>query len=327
MRDFVTMDFPAQRIKLKTLMKQEALLEQIKSVSPDAPTPEKIYQVYGEVLFPPAPQDRPYLFASIVVSSDGKISFMDDRHGELIAQNNFRDPDGALADFWILNVLRFYADGVIIGARTLHTNEDMWANCYDEELASLRVSQMGKKSYCPAHIIVSFDGTDIPFDHMIFDIPAQRVIATSPNGLDYVREHSKMELIELGPYRDASEVDAEQVRAKVAEHPDWVIAIGTGNEGVTDGYAMLKVLKALEMERVMVESPSYMTYLMSIGVMDEMFMNYSSVFAGGQVGFGAFLQFSAVDHPHSDFLQISLHGANFICTRQKMIYGLTKASV
>ena len=318
------MDFPAERIGLRTLMKQDKQLEEIRRVSPDAPTPEKIRRVYGELYFPPAPEERPYLFASIVVSSDGKISFMDDRHGELIAQNNLRDPDGGLADFWMLNVLRFYADGVVIGAGTLHTNEDMWANCYDEELARLRVPDMGKADYCPAHIVVSFDGSDIPFDHMIFDIPARRVIATSPNGLEHVRAHSGMELVELGPYRDASQVDMDFVRAKVAEHPDRVIAIGTGSGSVTDGYALLKVLRALGMERVMIESPSYMTYLMSIGAMDEMFMNYSSVFAGGQVGFGTFLSFSALDHPHSDFLQISLHGANFICTRQKMVYGLKK---
>ena len=29
------------------------------------------------------------------------------------------DPDGSLGDFWVLNVLRSYADGIIVGANTL----------------------------------------------------------------------------------------------------------------------------------------------------------------------------------------------------------------
>lgn len=325
MSQFVTMEFPTEKIKLTRLMCNEARLAEIRACSPDAPTPEKIRTVYGEVCFPPAPEDRPYLFASIVVSADGKISFTDDRHGEKIAGNNFRDPDGAMADFWVLNMLRFYADGIIIGARTLHTNEEMWANCFDEELASLRTTQMGMKAYCPAHIVVSFDGTDIPFDHMIFDIDAQLILATSPAGLDYIRANCPREFLPLGPFATPAEVDPAAVRAAVEANPGKLIVVATGQEAQTDGPAMLKILKALEMNRVMVESPSYMTYLMSIQAMDEMFMNYSSVFAAGQVGFGAFLQFAAEDHPHSDFLSIALHGANFIFTRQEMIYGLKRS--
>ena len=325
MNQFVTMEFPTDRIRLKPLIKQEDILKHIRSISPDAPTPQKILDVYGEVCFPPAPADRPYMFASIVVSSDGKISFMDDRHGELIAQNNYRDPDGGLADFWVLNMLRFYADGIIIGARTLHTNEIMWANCFDTELAELRVPLLGK-AYCPAHIIVSFDGTDIPFDHMIFGVDAQRIIATSPDGLAYIREHSGFDILEIGPFKNADDVDMDEVRKTASTHPERILVIATGEGNLTDGRAFLKVLRALEMERIMVESPSYMTFLMSISCIDEMFMNYSSVFAGGSVGFGAFLHFPAEDHPHSDFLQVSMHASNFLCTRQKMVYGLKQTT-
>lgn len=323
MPKFVTMEFPNDQIRLTPLFTQQDALNDIRSTSPDAPTPKKILDVYGEVCFPPAPADRPYLFASIVVSSDGKISFMDDRHGELIAQNNFRDPDGGLADFWVLNMLRFYADGVIIGARTLHTNEIMWANCFDTELAELRVPLLNK-AYCPAHIVVSFDGTDIPFDHMLFGVDAQRIIATSPDGLTYVREHSGFDITEIGPFKTADDVDMDDVYAAAMAHPERILVIATGEGSATDGRALLKALRALHMQRIMVESPSYMTYLMSISAMDEMFMNYSSVFAGGSVGFGAFMHFPAANHPHSDFLQVSMHASNFLCTRQRMIYGLTR---
>ena len=64
-------------------------------------------------------RDRPYTFSSIVLSSDGKMAYQDNPSGPLVAKNNFLDPDGSLGDFWVLNVLRSYADGIIVGANTL----------------------------------------------------------------------------------------------------------------------------------------------------------------------------------------------------------------
>ncbi len=49
---------------------------------------EKTQQVYGPLKFPALPEDRPYLFASMVLSVDGKIAFEDDPEGPLIAQLN-----------------------------------------------------------------------------------------------------------------------------------------------------------------------------------------------------------------------------------------------
>ena len=322
MNKFTLLDFPVEKIKFKTLMRNEEEIAAIKAASPEPPTPSKILEAYGEVQFPPAPNDRPYTFASIVVSSDGKIAFPDDGHGELIAGNNFRDPDGALADFWVLNILRFYADGIIIGARTLNTNELMWANCFDGELADLRLSEFKKEHYCPAHIVVSFDGTDIPFDHMIFDIDAPLIFATSPNGLTYIQKNSGKDMLTIGPYKTKAEINLAEIRDLLEAKPKQRVVIATGEDNEPDGTLLLYILKNLGLERVLVESPSYMTYLMSIESMDEMFMNYSSVFAAGKIGFGAFLEFSVNDHPHSDFIQVGMHKANFIATRQKMIYGL-----
>ncbi|MEI7884340.1 MAG: pyrimidine reductase [Clostridia bacterium] len=322
MNKFTLLDFPVEKIQFKTLMRNEAEIAAIKATSPEPPTPSKILEAYGEVQFPPAPTERPYTFASIVVSSDGKIAFPDDGHGELIAGNNFRDPDGALGDFWVLNMLRFYADGIIIGARTLNTNELMWANCFDGELADLRLSEFKKKHYCPAHIVVSFDGTDIPFGHMIFDIDAPLLFATSPIGLNYIQENSGKNMLTIGPYKNEAEINLAEIKGLLETKPQQRVVIATGEGKEPDGKLLLYILKNLGLERILVESPSYMTYLMSIESMDEMFMNYSSVFAAGKVGFGAFLEFSVNDHPHSDFIQVGMHKANFIATRQKMIYGL-----
>lgn len=322
MNNFTLLDFPVEKVKFQTLMRNEEHFAEIRATSPDPNTPAKILEGYGEVQFPPAPADRPYTFASIVVSVDGKISFPDDTHGDLIAGNNFRDPDGGLGDYWVLNILRFYSDGIIIGARTLIDNEVMNANCFDKDLADLRIPYLKKKHYCPAHILVSFDGTDIPLNHSVFDIDAPLAIATSPNGVEYVQKNSDKEFIVIGPYKSKEDVNIEEIKGLFEAKPKQRLLIGTGEGSTTDGPLLLYILKHLGMERLLIESPSYMTYLMSIASMDEMFMNYSSVFAAGKIGFGAFLDFGVNDHPHSDFIQIGLHNVNFIATRQKMIYGL-----
>ena len=320
---FKYLDFPLEKITFQTLMRNEEIFTEFRNTSPEPTTPAKIMQAYGEVKFPPAPDNRPYLFASIVESMDGKICYMDDTHGDLIAGANLRDPEGALGDFWVLNMLRFYCDGVIIGARILQTDEVMWVNTYDKELADLRMDYLGKKHLAPAHIVVSFDATDIPYEHMIFDVDAPLIIATSPNGLAYAKNKLQQDFLTIGPYKNIQEIDLEIINGLLEQKERQRLLISTGEGSNTDGKILLYLLKHLGLERVLVESPSYMTYLMSEACMDEMFMNYSSVFAAGKIGFGTFLDFSVKNHPHSDLIQIGLHKANFIATRQKMIYGLS----
>ena len=76
MNEFTLLDFPVEKVKFQTLMRNEEHFAEVRKISPDPATPAKILEGYGEVQFPPAPEDRPYTFASIVVSVDGKISFV-----------------------------------------------------------------------------------------------------------------------------------------------------------------------------------------------------------------------------------------------------------
>ena len=111
--------------------------------------------------------------------------------GPIIAKNNYLDPDGALADFWMLNALRTYSDGIIIGAKTLQTEVNATSHIFDKDLAKERVEVLGKTPH-PWNIVVSFDATDIPFEHIIFDVdPEEKLnvaIATSPQGAEYVKK-------------------------------------------------------------------------------------------------------------------------------------------
>ena len=185
MNELVFFEIPKQNLKIQIVKKSDEILEQIRKESAETAVMPDVAQYYTDIYFPKAPSDRPYTFSSIVLSSDGKMAYGDNPSGPLIAKNNFLDPDGSLGDFWVLNVLRAYADGIIIGARTLLSEPGITCHVYEERLTRQRREVLGKK-YQPCGVIVSLDGTDIPFDHYIFNVDPKEeyklVIATSPKG-------------------------------------------------------------------------------------------------------------------------------------------------
>ena len=100
-----------------------------------------------------------------------------------------------------------------------------------------------------------------------------------------------------------------------------VIVTGQGEN--PDTKVLMYVLKKWGLEKLCIEAPSYCTHLLQQGMLDEYFINYSMVFAGGQKSPGYASEFGHMDHPHADFLTLGIHESNFIFTRQKIRYGVT----
>jgi riboflavin biosynthesis pyrimidine reductase len=317
--------FPTEKIKIDSVMKQEKHLQKIKSESPDPETPGKVKDVYGELYFPPAPVDRPYTFGSLVESSDGKIAFPNKPEGPLVAGKNFLDPWGGKADFWVLNMLRAYADCAIIGAKTLQAEPKGTSHVFCEELAEARVKELGKKGISPWNCIVSFDGTDIPLQHAIFGYEEITVlIGTGPAGAEYLKKEMGDRVTVIGPFADADAVsDDDAIQAQWDAAAGKVVVFATGKGTNPDAAALLKCLRFLGVERAIIESPSYLWHLIGFGGMDEIFLNYSSVFVGGKIVLGGFSDFTTEAHPHGRFLQLGTHGEGFLFTRQQFVYGLT----
>lgn len=329
MSRLVTFDFPADRIKLDVCYRNREELDAIASVSTDKAVLPKIREVYDEMLFPPAPADRPYVMSSVVLSSDGKMAFSDMPAGPVIAKNNFYDPDGALADFWVLNAMRAYCDGIILGARTLQTEVHNTSHIFDPELAAERVKYLGKPVH-PMNIVVSFDATDIPLDHLIFNIDPEEgfpvAIATGPDGAAWLRGRFGRKLVEIGPFADAAAVTreaAQEASALLAALDGAVPLFITGSGSRPDSAALVKLLRYTGMERLLIESPSYSSALMKQGMMDEFFINYSMVFAGGTITPNSAGPFGHKDHPHARLLTIATHRSSFMYTRQRLSYGVT----
>ncbi len=280
---------------------------------------EKVDRVYGKLLFGAVPQDRPITFASYVMSVDGKIAFEDNEVGPLIAKTNCFDPDGAFADFWVLNLLRAACDGIIIGSGTLIKEPDYSGSAYDPDLLVARLEN-GKPA-APWTVIVTTTGKNIPFGNPVFqcdEIPI--LINTSPEGLKNLESELPGEYYLLPLVNSESEKEA--ITSLIAENHGKTAVAVTGEGGDTDSQKLLKILRAMGMEKVLVESPTYCHHLMRNALLDEVFINTSCVFVGGQAtGIGTFgSSFPSTDHPHSEILSIHMHSPHFIYTRHKMLY-------
>lgn len=326
MSKLLYIDFVTDKIKINNLFKNEKALAEIKKNSLEHFSMPKVSEAYSDLYFPKSPENRPYIFCSVVLSADGKMAFKDSSAGPLIAKNNYLDPDGALADFWMLNVLRSHSDGVIIGANTLN-HENVTSHVYDKELVKQRGKYLNKANH-PFSIIVSFDATDIPFDHMIFDVDESEeykvAIATSPKGAEYIKANSHLKHIFIGPFKSKKEVNASNIDRLDKDYKVIPVII-TGENANPDSSILMYVLKKMGIEKLCIESPSYNWSLMQQGSLDEFFINYSMVYAGGNITPGCLMPFGYIKHPHADLLTVGIHKSNFLYTRQRLHYDVTNS--
>ncbi len=321
MQDLPLFHYDTADIKIDVLKQNDEALAKIRAASTDV-VPQKVKDVYGEICFPGGHADRPYTFASIVLSSDGKMAFPDVPQGPVVASANMLDPAGGKTDFWVLNMLRAYSDGVIIGARTLQNEPDGTSHIFCEELAAARTAEMGMRARHPVNIAVSFDGTDVPLDHKIFSSNGlQAMVATSEAGLAFLdnalgaRPHKG-----FGPFIAARQEDAAAIWKSMQENPETIHVIATGTADRPDSAVLLALLRQMGMQRLCIESPSYMWHLIQNKSLDEWFINYSMLFVGGNFTPGINAPFTSKKHPHTELLMLGAHKSNFIFTRQRLRY-------
>lgn len=309
------MPFDIQRTKVHPIYRSRELDHaQVPTI-----TCSEMEHIYGELKFDRLYEDRPYTYTSLVTSIDGRIAFTDAPQGPLIAKLNQYDSDGAGTDWWILNMLRAVSDGDIIGAGTMNAEPDYTAHVFSQELEDARVA--AGMPPVPWNIISSLNGTDIPFDHVLFqtkEVPV--MISTSKAGMAVVEAGMKEPYFMVGPITDKAQVTDELI-ASMKENQDKVLVIATGDQA-PDSEVALYIMKKFGLHKVLVETPSYMHYLVSQKMMDELFFNYSCIYIGGQaLTIGKFgKEFGSKDHPHTRMLSIHAHSDHFFYFRHKLIY-------
>ena len=308
------MPFDVERLKVERIYASKEL----ENCSVDTLSCEKIRSIYGDLKFTELHEDRPCTYTSLVTSIDGRIAFTDAPQGPLIAKLNKFDTAGADTDWFILNMLRAVSDGVMLGAGTMNAEHDYTCHVFDQDMEDMRIE--AGKNPVPWNIITSLDATDIPFDHVLFNTPEVPVmISTSQKGVELVKQKIKNDYFVV----TASSVEevTEELIANMKENADKVLVIGTGDTA-PDSKVALYILKRFGIDRLLVETPSYMHYLVSQKMMDELFFNYSCIYVGGQaLTIGKFgKEFTSKDHPHTRVLSIHSHSDQFFYFRHQLMY-------
>ena len=311
-------------VKMKNIFFDRELQDKIAEGSDSKSLPEIELRYDCPVVFPKAPADRPYIYSSIALSADGKMAFMDNKVGVFVAGKNFADPEGASMDYWVLNLLRANADGLLLGANTLKNEPGIINYVKDEALNNQRHEILGKMEH-PVNILVSLDGTDVPWDHETFDMdPADRLkimITTSPAGYEYIKENADKKIAFLGAFKSKEEVDAAEFPEIFADFDTYPVLV-TGEGGEPDTKVMLYALKKMGLEYLCAESPTYTTVLIREECLDEYFITYSMLYVGGTMSPGAIYPESFKDHVHANLVSIGIHNNNFLYTRQQLLYGI-----
>ena len=139
----------------------------------------------GDLHFRTSPAERPFVIANFVSTLDGVVSY------EIEGQAGGSAISGSdSADRFIMGLLRASADGIIVGARTVHdvSPQSLWTPEYTypdakQLYAEYRLNVLHKSEY-PLLVIVSGSGR-LELDRAIFRTPAVRtVVITTSAGKD-----------------------------------------------------------------------------------------------------------------------------------------------
>ena len=148
--------------------------------------PPSLQELYdGDLRFPPAPEQRPYVFGNFVSTLDGVISYSIPGYSGGATISGSDD-----ADRFIMGLLRASADAIVVGARTVHdvSPKALWIPSFicpeaKDLYRQYRLTVLRKPAQ-PLLAIVSGSGR-LDLDRAIFRTPEMLVlIITSTAGRD-----------------------------------------------------------------------------------------------------------------------------------------------
>ncbi len=294
--------------------------------NPDAQLPNEgvilpeVRTVLGrDLMFGAFPLHRPYTYSSLVLSVDGKIAFPDAPQGPLIARNNRFAGAGSTADYWILNLLRGASDAILCGTQSIakEVNTGGTGHCYDALICTRR--QERNKSEAPWRIVVTLDGRDIPFEAAQFTNPAMSsFFYTTLEGVDTIQSNSLKPVVVIGPFQTLEEVHVDSF----VYDPKFSYVIVTNTQRSFDNAMGLRILKAMGVDTLLVESPTVSHIFMQEGSLDELFLNQSGLYIGGKATtIGQSCEaFTSTHHPHTELISLHLHSPHFLYSRYRLRY-------
>ena len=323
-------DFPPD-IRMERIYADRPLLDALKARSSQRQTLPIVRQRYGELMFSAGYPHRPYIYCSLVSTLDGRIAYEDVPVSTYIARDNYLDPEGGILNFWSLMMQRIHADACITAAKTLAAEPEATLHICDRTLLEQRAQFLSKRSPHPLNIVISRRGTQIPLHHKIFHAQGEGLrtilVTGGRGGQALVREDHPCDFWYI-PHLQALESQRQALSHTLWEAPlDRlpVLVIGTLEEEI-DTPLFLRVLREMGIEQLCVECPQYMYHLMEHQVLDEFFMDFSLVFAGGEIVAGMGHSYTTRDHPHTQLICAAQHNGHFLYTRHQMRYDARPSS-
>ncbi|SFH90283.1 Pyrimidine reductase, riboflavin biosynthesis [Tindallia magadiensis] len=319
-----TCTFEANDIKMNKIYENQACFDNMDKHQRQQDICAKVDQHYGRLFFPDNMRNRgrPYFTGSLIVSMDGRMGFMDDPSSRTLAKANKEDPTGGMADLWMVNVLRTYADAVLLGTNTLHAESEFTGHVYDPELQKYRLERSERFAPVPWNVIISRNPEKLPWNHPVLntsEIPVLMIIPRNKTkNMAWCTENDFCyELIRIDHNSESLVGDRYDTLQKngqthliaalpEVDFPDWKL--------------VMKLMRLLNIKQVAVESPYWIYELIQEKAMDEVFTTQTGVYAGGSLVPGKTQSFHSTEAPQLELASIHMTGNNVMMIRQLLKY-------
>lgn len=287
------------KIKFKLLLSNDTLLNAKYARLEN----DYLQKTLGTKLYLPKNTLQPFIFSCFALSVDGKLCFPDLKSGFAIAKNNHR----ALhlersADWWTLNLARAISDAVIIGSNSLiFENGDYAATITIPELQLVR-QQLFKPSQL-LHIVIARDIDKINFAGEAIcqdnDIPVIIFCQNQPNSIIKNFQISTLNQLKL-------------------DHNKQIIVCENG----IDINEVVKRLHELGIKSILNESPYYHHELQQQQLLNEAWLNTSTIYIGGSISSLGQMNNSFKSTMHPEYTILTMHNIayNFLYTRYAITY-------
>lgn len=323
-----TIGFSKEALSMNRVYENSQLMKELVCRSRFQETPEKVKEVYGPLVFPAPGDDRPYITGCLVLSMDGRLGYEGSPSSRTLTSSNVLDLSGGLTDLWTLNLVRTYADAILFGSTTLQDEGEFTGHVYDPDLQAFRNSHRERFAPTPWNVIVTRTPEGLPWQHPMLTTPhipvllvipedKQHQLHTCPGGrfcygvIDGKVHGSERE--KLGQLLHDQEVEEGQVDPR-----HLVVTLPADN--FADLKLLMPLLRKLGIQQMSVESPYWIWRFMEEKVLDEFFLTYTGVFAGGKSVPGREVGFMPEDRPLMELASLHLTDGTVLYSRQVLRY-------